>query len=295
MQWYLIIPAIFVVQRLATSWEKTFFAGIAGCSITFYFGADNTTTFYSTFARLWQFLCGVAAFLEQDKTVGAFTETSPPILRQYRKNLQHGLEQQSLLVPSQNEIDEKVLFFGVLASGTLAIATHHGLESRYSKWSPPAISLLVALLLVSSSALSYRLHNQDDLVGEFGPGPVNYTSINVNDAAWNMTLMQYINTKEGNQTLNMETPYCERSKRFDEKDVPPGAFCETQATVTAPMRVHLPPIYTKTSAVMAAMNDINTSCPPAQFKVFDYNAAPMATGLLTCLHDMLSCDDHPRC
>ncbi|RCN43084.1 hypothetical protein ANCCAN_10917, partial [Ancylostoma caninum] len=73
MQWYLIIPAIFVVQRLTTSWEKTFVAGIAGCSITFYLGADNTTAFYSIFARLWQFLCGVAAFLAQDKTVRAFT------------------------------------------------------------------------------------------------------------------------------------------------------------------------------------------------------------------------------
>ncbi|KAL6737726.1 hypothetical protein Aduo_011345 [Ancylostoma duodenale] len=87
---------------------------------------------------------------------------------------------------------------------------------------------LFFFLFVSSAALSYRLHNQDDLAGEFGLGLVNYSSINVDDAAWNMTLMQYINTKEGNQTLNMETPYCERSKRFDEKDVPPGAFCETQ-------------------------------------------------------------------
>ncbi|RCN25772.1 hypothetical protein ANCCAN_28513, partial [Ancylostoma caninum] len=110
----------------------------------------------------------------------------------------------------------------------LAIAIHHGFESRYLKWSPPAISFLVALLLVSSSALSYCLHIQDDLARGSGAGPVNYSNININDAAWNMTLMQYINAKEGNQSLNMATPYCERSKRFDEKDVPPGAFCETQ-------------------------------------------------------------------
>ncbi|KAL6737728.1 hypothetical protein Aduo_011347 [Ancylostoma duodenale] len=228
MQWYLIIPAIFVVQRLATSWEKTFFAGIAGCSITFYFGADNTTAFYSTFARLWQFLCGVAAFLAQDKTLHLLGGDVLAYVGDISYPLYLFHWPVYVIVKPHSLEQPLVLFFGVLASGTLAIATHHGLESRYSKWSPPAISLLVALLLVSSSALSYRLHNQDDLVGEFGPGPVNYSSINVNDAAWNMTLMQYINTKEGNQTLNMETPYCERSKRFDEKDVPPGAFCETQ-------------------------------------------------------------------
>ncbi|RCN43088.1 hypothetical protein ANCCAN_10921 [Ancylostoma caninum] len=97
MQWYLIIPAIFVVQRLTTSWEKTFVAGIAGCSITFYLGADNTTAFYSIFARLWQFLCGVVAFLAQDKT------TTSAIPRQYKKSSQHALEQQCLLATSQDE------------------------------------------------------------------------------------------------------------------------------------------------------------------------------------------------
>ncbi|KAL6737727.1 hypothetical protein Aduo_011346 [Ancylostoma duodenale] len=73
MQWYLMIPTIFVVQRLITSWEKTFFTGIAGSSIVFYLKVDNTSAFYSIFSRLWQFLCGVAAFLAQDKMVGAFT------------------------------------------------------------------------------------------------------------------------------------------------------------------------------------------------------------------------------
>ncbi|EPB72851.1 hypothetical protein ANCCEY_08065 [Ancylostoma ceylanicum] len=90
MQWYLIIPTVFVVQRLTTSWEKTFFAGIAGCSIVFYSRVDNTTAFYSVFARLWQFLFGVATFLAQVK------ETPSTSTQGCGKSLQDGLEQQCL-------------------------------------------------------------------------------------------------------------------------------------------------------------------------------------------------------
>ncbi|RCN43082.1 hypothetical protein ANCCAN_10915 [Ancylostoma caninum] len=43
--------------------------------------------------------------------------------------------------------------------------------------------------------------------------------------------MHYINTKEANQTLNMQIPFCKHSKRFDERDVPRSAFCEVQVNV----------------------------------------------------------------
>ncbi|EYC32659.1 hypothetical protein Y032_0002g1026 [Ancylostoma ceylanicum] len=121
-----------------------------------------------------------------------------------------------------------VLFLGVIVSAVLAAATHHGFESRYLNWSPPAISLLIALLLIMSSLLCYHLHSQDEMVREFGPGPVNYSNININDAAWNRTLMLYINTKEANLTLNMETPFCRHTERFDYSKVPRSALCEAQ-------------------------------------------------------------------
>ncbi|RCN34890.1 acyltransferase [Ancylostoma caninum] len=103
MQWYLIIPAIFVIQRLTTSWEKTFFAGIAGCSIVLYLRVDNTIAFYSVFTRLWQFLCGVAAFLAHDKRTPAL---SP---REYRKSLQDGLEEKYSLGTPQNKTDKRAV------------------------------------------------------------------------------------------------------------------------------------------------------------------------------------------
>ncbi|EYC32657.1 hypothetical protein Y032_0002g1026 [Ancylostoma ceylanicum] len=79
-----------------------------------------------------------------------------------------------------------------------------------------------------SSLLCYHLHSQDEMVREFGPGPVNYSNININDAAWNRTLMLYINTKEANLTLNMETPFCRHTERFDYSKVPRSALCEAQ-------------------------------------------------------------------
>ncbi|RCN43083.1 hypothetical protein ANCCAN_10916 [Ancylostoma caninum] len=238
MQWYLIISAIFVIQRLTTSWEKTFLAGIAGCSIVLYLKVDNTTAFYSVFPRLWQFLCGLAAFLAHDKTVRALVSSDyrlrncssaglrlqvlENIGKSYKMELKRNTPWELLrtnliketpllggdalaylgdisyalylfhwpvyVIVKPHSLEQPlVLFFGVLASTTLAIATHHGFESRYLKWSPPAISLTVALLLVTSSALSYHLHSQDDSPRQFGPGPVNYSSINISDAAWNFS------------------------------------------------------------------------------------------------------------
>ncbi|RCN47370.1 acyltransferase [Ancylostoma caninum] len=66
MQWYLLVPIIFVAQRLLTTWQKTYFTGIALCSIGFYLYEDEMLSFYSVFARIWQFSCGVIAFMAQE-------------------------------------------------------------------------------------------------------------------------------------------------------------------------------------------------------------------------------------
>ncbi|EYB89398.1 hypothetical protein Y032_0232g3030 [Ancylostoma ceylanicum] len=67
MQWYLLVPLIFVAQRFATAWEKTFFTGVAISSIVFYFLIDDVNSFYCVLARIWQFCFGVLAELMQNE------------------------------------------------------------------------------------------------------------------------------------------------------------------------------------------------------------------------------------
>ncbi|EPB70006.1 acyltransferase [Ancylostoma ceylanicum] len=65
MQWYLLVPIVFFAQRQIVKLEKTFFAVIAAISIVYYLKVDEITSFYSVFARTWQFCCGILAFLCQ--------------------------------------------------------------------------------------------------------------------------------------------------------------------------------------------------------------------------------------
>ncbi|EYB96094.1 hypothetical protein Y032_0154g3029 [Ancylostoma ceylanicum] len=63
MQWYLLAPFVFLALRLVAEWEKLVCVGVLFCSLTFYFYTDDMTAFHSVFARMWQFSCGVIAFL----------------------------------------------------------------------------------------------------------------------------------------------------------------------------------------------------------------------------------------
>ncbi|KAK6023571.1 hypothetical protein OSTOST_10638, partial [Ostertagia ostertagi] len=77
----------------------------------------------------------------------------------------------------------------------------------------------------------------DDESGEYGEFedefrldvPPDYSRINVSDAAWNITLMRYLNFKENDMQRNLDTSICHRlSNRFAPKSVPPSGFCELQ-------------------------------------------------------------------
>ncbi|EYB89379.1 hypothetical protein Y032_0232g3025 [Ancylostoma ceylanicum] len=74
MQWYLLVPIIFLGQRFMTRWEKTFFISIATCSIVYYFVVNDMSSFYSVFARIWQFSCGIIAHIAHPgKKIGETT------------------------------------------------------------------------------------------------------------------------------------------------------------------------------------------------------------------------------
>ncbi|KHJ83384.1 hypothetical protein OESDEN_16919 [Oesophagostomum dentatum] len=63
MQWYLVAPILFLVQRLVTDKEKIFFAGVSVLSIASYLYSRNMIAAYWLQARLWQFCTGVIAAL----------------------------------------------------------------------------------------------------------------------------------------------------------------------------------------------------------------------------------------
>ncbi|VDO61101.1 unnamed protein product [Heligmosomoides polygyrus] len=56
-----------------------------------------------------------------------------------------------------------------------------------------------------------------------------YSQINASDAAWNFTLMRYLNFKENLLERNMNTSLCHRlSNRFVPASIPPYGFCEAE-------------------------------------------------------------------
>ncbi|RCN31876.1 hypothetical protein ANCCAN_22332 [Ancylostoma caninum] len=73
LQWYFLVPLIYLVQRSSVTWKKTFFAGVGCCSCIYYFTADERTSFYSVFSRIWQFCFGIIAHLLHAKNVSAMT------------------------------------------------------------------------------------------------------------------------------------------------------------------------------------------------------------------------------
>ncbi|RCN47367.1 acyltransferase [Ancylostoma caninum] len=69
MQWYLLVPIVFLALRLVAKWEILVFLGVLSCSLAFYFYTDEMTAFHNVFARIWQFSCGVIAFLALEHKV----------------------------------------------------------------------------------------------------------------------------------------------------------------------------------------------------------------------------------
>ncbi|RCN36031.1 hypothetical protein ANCCAN_18090 [Ancylostoma caninum] len=70
LQWYFLVPLIYLVQPSSVTWKKTFFAGVGCCSCIYYFTTDERTSFYSVFSRIWQFCFGIIAHLLHAKNGG---------------------------------------------------------------------------------------------------------------------------------------------------------------------------------------------------------------------------------
>ncbi|KHJ98385.1 acyltransferase [Oesophagostomum dentatum] len=63
MQWYIIVPVVYLIQRRLADLGKLFIVGLAASSAVLYFLLDINVAFYSVFARIWQFCCGILAFI----------------------------------------------------------------------------------------------------------------------------------------------------------------------------------------------------------------------------------------
>ncbi|KAL6740240.1 hypothetical protein Aduo_013614 [Ancylostoma duodenale] len=293
LQWYLLVPLLYFVQRSTIKWEGSFFAAVACCSLVYYFTTDGMTSFYSVFSRIWQFCFGIIAhllhaanrfetteaaqrhekkslleseiFRDEEKKPSwqtalpyvSFCVFSQAIfvpfvpakipedaLRTYVTGFSAlliivGEKHQNFLLSNQaivyvGDISyalylfhwpiyviakfftpqiPSALVFGLLGSVVLAVATHHCFEKFYLRWSPFVILMLTSTLSASCALLALQPHNVYD--GNFKLEPVDYRKINPNDAAWNMTLVRYLNFMEGERdNFELEKVGCIYRNRF---------------------------------------------------------------------------------
>ncbi|KAL6744561.1 hypothetical protein Aduo_017484 [Ancylostoma duodenale] len=210
IQWYLLAPLMFLAQRQAATDEKKFFAAIAVASVVFYLQIDGITSFYSVFARTWQFCCGILAFLLQSKTD---TEESSS-------------KSEPLLAVEDECYEKKGFLFIMVLSFIIAAASHQFFEKNYLKYPPNTILSLIAVLFLSSTLLA--MQSNDAFESEYGSGTVDYSTINIDDAGWNMTLMRLLNAKENDPQLNIENRGCNYTNRFTDKAMKPYGFCSME-------------------------------------------------------------------
>lgn len=80
---------------------------------------------------------------------------------------------------------------GIIISVILAVIAHHLYEVNYLKWPPSMILLIVVTLMTTSVGLYYKLEKDEDPENGYPPDPVNYSAININDAAWNTSTSEF--------------------------------------------------------------------------------------------------------
>ncbi|EYC28983.1 hypothetical protein Y032_0007g3532 [Ancylostoma ceylanicum] len=319
MQWYLLAPILFLIQRCAGAFEKTFFAAVAFCSLFYYISAEREDAFYSVFARIWQFCCGILAFLWQAEVnvaevrrerASSFLPDSGakkgqdhsweaklpiisacifslaiavPFLRvpvsgdlfriyvtvfsailivigSYHK--ESNIHETKKFIKVKYKIQTKLLcnpaivyigdisyslylfhwpvyiitryysphplalLLGIAVSFGLASISYLFFEKNYSKWPPNVILALIGSLVVVSAVLALQPNSIYE--NEFGDAPVDYTSMNINDATWNLTMMRYLNYMETRPRINIENNGCTYSDRFVGEDIKPLGFCSME-------------------------------------------------------------------
>ncbi|KHJ96978.1 hypothetical protein OESDEN_03053 [Oesophagostomum dentatum] len=301
MQWYLLVPFIYFIQRLFTNDERPFFSGVAVISLILYFCLDIDAAFYSVFARMWQFCCGIVAFA-WSQNENFYPERSTADESQLLNNEQNitrkgmpefswmmefftcavfmlamavpflmnplptrflriettfatailiylGKKHQTILLTKSELVyvgDISYAFylfhwpvhvivtyyyfenplgplFGIFVSGFLAAITYRYYEETYLRMSPPIVISLILGLLCGCAFLSFQPERADDLSLELN---IDLSKVNVNDAAWNMTLMRYLIAKEGHSHMYNEE--CTYSDRFLNKTAKPRGFCSMQ-------------------------------------------------------------------
>ncbi|EYB96088.1 hypothetical protein Y032_0154g3026 [Ancylostoma ceylanicum] len=138
MQWYFLVPLIFLSQRLITNWRKSFFTVIALLSIVFYSRVDDMTAFYSVYARIWQFCFGIIAYLAQ--------ENQAPSQVHLEERTMDGYE------PAQSRKSGDVCYGLLVATVILLFLTF--LVFCFS-WSPFSKSLLRIIITILSAIMIF--------------------------------------------------------------------------------------------------------------------------------------------
>lgn len=77
VQWYLVAPYLFWIQRRVTENDKTFFAVLAACSMGLFLFSKKIVSAYWLHCRLWQFCAGALAalYLPKEHESGADGDT----------------------------------------------------------------------------------------------------------------------------------------------------------------------------------------------------------------------------
>ncbi|EPB77274.1 acyltransferase [Ancylostoma ceylanicum] len=172
MQWYLLVPLIFVAQRFATAWEKTFFTGelgnfpgilamleefylgVAISSIVFYLLVDDMNSFYCVLARIWQFCCGVLALLMQNEEPAK--ELPQP---------------EKIALLDSETCDDEALILGLVSSILVAVAAYHLFEKYYLTWPPQGVLSMLAVLVAVCAILALQPHSVDEQMSFMAKSP----------------------------------------------------------------------------------------------------------------------------
>ncbi|KIH65099.1 acyltransferase [Ancylostoma duodenale] len=239
IQWYLLAPLMFLAQRQAATDEKKFFAGskylqnpglaFLPSFLTFVTIPISILQLPLTANALRLIVTALSAVLIYVGNYHKAAVLYNPILVfvgdiSYSLYLFHW--PLYVVFRSNLQLIQNGFLFIMVLSFIIAAASHQFFEKNYLKYPPNTILSLIAVLFLSSTLLA--MQSNDAFESEYGSGTVDYSTINIDDAGWNMTLMRLLNAKENDPQLNIENRGCNYTNRFTDKAMKPYGFCSME-------------------------------------------------------------------
>ncbi|VDO78857.1 unnamed protein product [Heligmosomoides polygyrus] len=171
VQWYLVAPYLFWIQRRVTENDKTFFAVLAACSMGLFLFSKKIVSAYWLHCRLWQFCAGALAalYLPKEHESGADGDT--------------GTSSETYIVLGDNggnrSEKQETVEYGIAVSIGIAYVTSTQLSKVYSRMSSTVVKVVYLLMIVISVGLSMK-------AVEFQGDELHYTTISLIDAFYDI-------------------------------------------------------------------------------------------------------------